>query len=64
MFTNWKTTLIGCIGAIVYAVLPLVQGGNIVVKDIVIAAVVAAVSFMAKDFDTTGNGVTATKSAL
>lgn len=58
---NWKTTLVGCIGAVIYAVLPLVQGGTLVVKDVVIAAVVAAVSFLSKDYDTTGNGALATK---
>lgn len=58
---NWKTTVIGVVGAIIYAVLPLVQGGQIVIKDIVIAAVVAAIGYFSKDKDVTGTGADAVR---
>lgn len=58
---NWKTTLTGVLGAIFYAVFPLIQGGSPAAKDLVLAAVIAGISAAAKDFDTTGTGATATK---
>ena len=51
---NWKTTLIGAIMAVVVAVYPIVETGNIDWKSVGMAALIAALGFFAKDFDKTG----------
>jgi len=51
---NWKTTLIGAIGAVASVVLPLVQSGAVTVKDGVIAGVMALLGFFAKDAGVSG----------
>jgi hypothetical protein len=52
--TSWKTTLIGCLLAIVVAVQPLIATGTIDWKQVIIAALIAALSFVMKDADVTG----------
>ena len=54
MTGSWKTTLFGCLAAAMIAVAPLIQTGTIDWKAVVIAALVAAFSFVAKDKNVTG----------
>lgn len=54
---NWKTTLAGMIGAVATVVLPMVTGGAVSSKDVVTAAVLAALGFFAKDSNVTGGTV-------
>ena len=51
---NWKTTVVGVIIAIVIAVSPILETGTIVWKDIILAAIIAAFGYFAKDHDVTG----------
>jgi hypothetical protein len=55
--TNWKTTLCGCLAAIMIAIAPILQSGTVDWKALVIAALVAAFGFLAKDFNVTGGDV-------
>ncbi len=58
---NYKTTIIGVLGAIFIAIQPLftAKGFDISTdwKSLVSAAIVAAFAFVAKDFDVTGGTV-------
>lgn len=58
---NWKTTLAGAVGAALTLLIAQLSTGTISLKDAGIAAALAFVGFLAKDFDTTGIGGTATK---
>jgi len=58
---NWKTTLTGIIGAIAVAIVPYLKSGNFEWKDLIIPAVIAALGFLTKDYDTTGAGKEAKK---
>ena len=58
---NWKTTLTGLIGAIAVALIPAIQGNGFDPETLVTAATLAALGFIAKDYDTTGIGVYAEK---
>jgi hypothetical protein len=60
---NWKTTLTGVLGAILYAIFPLFQGGQVAPKDLIIAAAVAGIGALSKDFNVTGGTVMQTPSA-
>lgn len=51
---NWKTTLIGVLLAVAVAVEPLISTGSIDWKAVIIAALIAAFGFLAKDHDVTG----------
>ena len=51
---NFKTTIIGIIGAIVVAVLPLLQGATLDWKNIATAAVLAGLGWFSKDHDVSG----------
>lgn len=51
---NWKTTLLGLIGAVAQVVIPLIQTGTLTWKEIGFAALTAAFGYFAKDFDQTG----------
>ena len=51
---SWKTTVIGLILAVIVAVQPLISTGEIDWKQVVIAALIAALSFVMKDADVTG----------
>jgi len=46
---NWRTTLIGALGAALTVVLPLVQSGTVGVNDIVIAGILAALGYHSAD---------------
>jgi len=51
---NWKTTLTGIFIAIVVAVAPILQTGEIEWKNVILAAIIAAFGYFAKDHDVTG----------
>lgn len=53
---NYKTTLVGVVGAIASVAYPLLTKGNVEVAEIIRAVVIAAVGFLAKDFNVTGAG--------
>lgn len=53
---NYRTTLVGLIGAIASVAYPLLSSGTISVSEIIRAVVIAALGFLAKDFSTTGTG--------
>lgn len=54
---NYKTTLVGLVGAIASVAYPLISKGSVDVGEIIRAVVIAAVAFLAKDFDVSGTGV-------
>lgn len=54
---NWKTTLAGMVGAATTVLLPLVAGGTVGSKELVSAAVLAALGWFAKDSNVTGGSV-------
>lgn len=56
MVRNWKTTLAGCIAAIAFAVQELLVSGRITTEGVIMAAAIAALGVLAKDFDVTGGG--------
>ena len=62
--SNWKTTIIGLIGAIATAVYPLLTTGTISKKDILSAVVVAALGWFAKDSNVSGGTVLQPKSTI
>jgi len=54
---SWKTTLFGCLAAVMVAIAPILQTGTVDWKALVIAALLAAFSFVAKDSNVTGGTV-------
>jgi len=52
--TNWKTTILGILAAIMIAVAPLIQTGQVDWKAVALAAAVALFGYFAKDKDVTG----------
>lgn len=60
---NWRTSLIGCLIAIVVAVQPMITTGLIDWKQIGFAALIAAFGFISKDANVTGGTVAATPEA-
>lgn len=58
---NWKTTLTGILGAVATALIPVIQGKGFELEYILIAAVVATLGVVSKDYDTTGAGAGAQK---
>lgn len=57
---NWKTTIVGILGAIFTACLPLIQTGAFDIhKDwpsLIQAAGIALLGYLAKDFNVSGTG--------
>lgn len=53
---SWKTTLIGCIGAIANAIVPLYNNGSVDAQTLAISAFMALFGFFAKDWNATGVG--------
>ena len=51
---NWKTTLMGMLGAGAMIALPWFQSGHVSTRDIVLAFALGALGYMAKDHDVTG----------
>lgn len=54
---NYKTTLIGLIGAIASVLYPLISTGTVDIETIFRAVVLAALGFFAKDFNITGDKI-------
>ncbi len=55
---NWKTTVIGAVGAVLMVVIPMLQGGVFDWKTLVPAAVTALLGWFAKDHNVTGGTIT------
>ena len=51
---SWRRTIAGLLGAIVSVILPMVTGGTVAPKDLIIAGAVAGIGFLAKDSNVTG----------
>jgi len=51
---NWKTSLIGAIGAVFTVIWPLVQTGSVDLKDVISAGVLALLGYLAKDAGVSG----------
>ncbi|WP_282755013.1 hypothetical protein [Desulfuromonas thiophila] len=51
IFLNWKTTVIGVLGAIAAAMLPVLESGQTDSKSLGMAAVIGLVGVLAKDGD-------------
>lgn len=58
---NWKTTLTGILGAVATALIPVLQERRFELEYILIAAVIATLGVVSKDYDTTGAGAGAQK---
>jgi hypothetical protein len=54
--TSWKTTLVGYLGAVAVAILPILQGQGVQWDKVLLAAIIAVVSRFAKDAGATGVG--------
>lgn len=53
---NWKTTLTGVIGAVALALEKVISTGTMDERTLIMCAIVAALGFIGKDFNVTGNG--------
>lgn len=53
---NWKTTVVGAVGAAALALQSLFATGEVDAKTALTAAIVAILGFLAKDFNVTGTG--------
>lgn len=51
---SWKTTIIGCGGAVLQVIIPLIQTGGISINQILSATVMAMLGYFAKDKNVTG----------
>lgn len=51
---NWKTTLIGICTAVFTVIWPMIQSGNVTIKEIGIAAGLALLGYFSKDAGVTG----------
>lgn len=51
---SWRTTLAGLLGAIATVLLPMITGGGIAPKDLIIAGTVAGIGYLAKDSGVSG----------
>jgi hypothetical protein len=58
---NWKTTLLGLAGAVATALIPVIQGKGFEAESLAVAAALALLGFVSKDYDTTGAGYKAHK---
>lgn len=54
---NWKTTFIGAAMAVIIAVQPILETGQVNWKQIGFAALIAAFGYLAKDHNVTGGKV-------
>ena len=54
---NWKTTLVGALLAAAIAIKPLFDAGQYDYKMLGLAALIALLSYLAKDHDVTGGTV-------
>ncbi len=60
---NWRTSLLGIIGAIGTAIWPIIQNGAVDPKSLLVAAGIAAWGFISKDAKVTGGTMPATTEA-
>jgi hypothetical protein len=51
---NWKTTLLGLLAAVIIALQPLLDQGEVTWKSLLLAAAIAALGYFAKDKDVSG----------
>jgi hypothetical protein len=51
---SWKTTVLGFIGAIATALIPLLQTGSVDTQTLATSVAIAALGVLSKDFDVTG----------
>lgn len=51
---NWKTTILGAIIGGLIAVQPIIESGNVDIKQIMMGFLVAALGVVSKDFNVTG----------
>ena len=51
---SWSTTLVGILGGASTMLIPLIQGGTITSKDVIIAVVIGALGYLAKSQNVTG----------
>ena len=51
---NWRTTILGGIGAIIVAVSPIIVSGEVDTKALIGAAVIALFGYLAKDAGVSG----------
>jgi hypothetical protein len=54
MVASWKTTITGCIGAVLTVLIPLLKNGTLDPQTLALAAVIAVMGVLAKDFDQSG----------
>lgn len=54
---NWKTTLLGAIGAVLLCVIQAAGTGTVDPKTLIIAAAIAGMGALAKDHDVTGGTI-------
>lgn len=52
--TSWKTTVVGAVLALIIAIQPLISTGTIDWKQVIVAALIAILGYVAKDRDVTG----------
>lgn len=52
--SNWKTTLLGLLTAILNVLLPALSSGSVEPKDMAVSAGIAALGYFAKDSNVTG----------
>jgi hypothetical protein len=60
MFKNWKTTLLGIVGAILNLAIPIIQTGDLselTTQKFFISAFMLAIGVLSKDFNVTGGTV-------
>jgi hypothetical protein len=51
---SWKTTLVGCVGAALNALLPLLKTGSVDAQTLITSVAMALLGYLAKDFNVTG----------
>lgn len=54
---SWKTTVVGLVLAIFVAVEPLLSGETLNWKSLVLAALIAGLTYLAKDYNVTGGTI-------
>lgn len=53
---SWITTVVGCVGAVATALVPLFQTGQVDLQTLVSAAAIALLGWFSKDWNATGKG--------
>jgi hypothetical protein len=55
---SWKTTVLGAVIAAIVAIQPIISTGNVDWKAVGLAALIAALGFVAKDSNVSGGTIT------